>query len=107
MIEWAWRIEDATSILCGSDNDDDEWDVSFARLLGRTFEDMSLVGRLPEISVSLSDALYVVSFNTLDGEPAWTIFDNAAGHWIRIKEAQVVEEGETDETPSKSEGAAL
>lgn len=107
MIEWSWRIEDATSILCGSDNDDDEWSASFSRLLGSNLEDISLFGRLPELQISLSGEIYVASFNTLDGEPGWTIFDNAAERWIRVEKAAIMEESETEIPSSESKGAPL
>lgn len=104
MIQWAWRIEDKTSILCGSDNDEGERTANRARLVGRTVEEIALVGRLPELSVSLSGELYVASFNTLDG-PGWTIFDNRpVRRWIKFEQGRIVEEKETEDEAAHRRG---
>ena len=44
----------------------------------RKVEDASIYGRLPELSISLTDRLYVTSFMTAEGQPAWTIFSGSA-----------------------------
>lgn len=74
MIEWSWRIEDETSILCGSWSGDEGWQDVFLSLIGRRVEGISVFGRLPELSISLSGKRYVASFMTAEGQPAWTIF---------------------------------
>jgi hypothetical protein len=54
MIEWSWRIETETSMVCGSWNDEADWGSAFNALIGRTIEDVSLHGRLPELIIALS-----------------------------------------------------
>jgi len=76
MIEWSWRIEDESSILCGSWSDENDWLPVLARLEGQTVETVALFGRLPELSIKLSGQNHVVSFMTASGQPAWTVFDN-------------------------------
>jgi len=78
MIEWSWRIEDENSILCGSWSDEDIWEKTFPSLVGRTVTNVSLFGRLPELSIALSGGLNVVSFMTAEGQPMWTIFDRTS-----------------------------
>lgn len=75
MIEWSWRIEEGRSVACGSWGDEDLWPPTFARLLGRTVQDLSTFGRLPEVVLSLAGDLRVASFMTAEGDPAWTLFD--------------------------------
>jgi hypothetical protein len=75
MIEWSWRIEDGRSITCGSWSDEDLWLPTFARLVGRTVEDLATFGSLPELVVSLAGDLRVASFMTAEGDPAWTLSD--------------------------------
>ena len=75
MIEWSWRIEDGPSITCGSWSDEDLWSLTFARLIGSIVEDVSTIGRLPQVMVRLSGDLHVASFMTAEGDPAWTLFD--------------------------------
>ena len=61
MIEWSWRIEGKRRIWCGSWSDEDRWPRAFARLSGTTIVSISLIGRLPEIDLALSNGLHVVS----------------------------------------------
>ncbi len=75
MIEWSWRIEAESSILCGSWSAEELWAPSFARLLGQKVDDLTTFARLPEVMLSLSESLHVSSFMTSDGGPAWALFD--------------------------------
>lgn len=75
MIQWSWRIEDSSSILCGSWSEESLWAATFDRIRNKAVLDFSVFGRLPEIAVSLSDELYVTSFMTAEGDPAWALFE--------------------------------
>lgn len=75
MIEWSWRIEDSTSILCGSWSEEPLWETTFDLVRNKSLSELSIVGRLPEIVVALSDNLFVSSFMTAEGDPAWALFD--------------------------------
>jgi hypothetical protein len=75
MIQWSWRVEDANSILCGSWSEEPLWKPTFDLLRNKTVAELSVVGRLPEIVISLSESLYVLSFMTAEGDPQWTLFD--------------------------------
>jgi hypothetical protein len=80
MIEWSWRIEDSTSILCGSWSEEPLWQPTFDLLRNKAVLELSLVGRLPEIAVALSENLYVSSFMTAEGDPQWALFDRRAAN---------------------------
>lgn len=84
MIEWSWRIEDGRSIICGSWGDEDLWPPTFARLLGRTVQNLSVFGRLPEVVLSLAGDLHVTSFMTAEGDPAWTLFDRRSPRPVAV-----------------------
>lgn len=73
MIEWSWRIERPRSILCGSWSDERRWRAAFARMLNATVMDAGCFGKLPEISIGLSNKLRVASFMTADGQPSWAL----------------------------------
>jgi hypothetical protein len=96
MVQWSWRMEEGSQITCGSWSNEELWVPTFARFIGKKVIDISLVGRLPEIEIELSDELYLLSFMTADGEPAWTIFDRTAGdgqhRWLKVKDGRLVEE---------------
>lgn len=88
MIEGSWRIEDERSILCGSWSDEALWAETFSTLIGTHVTDIALAGRLPEIALSLSTGLRVLSFMTAEGLPAWALFDNTSPkkRWLSVGE---------------------
>lgn len=73
MIQWSWRIERHQSIYGGSWSSERRWPTMFAKLLGATVNSAALFGRIPEISIGLSNGLYVVSFMTAEGQPEWAL----------------------------------
>jgi hypothetical protein len=75
MIQWSWRIENTTSILCGSWSKEPLWEPTFDLLRNKAVVELSVVGRLPEIVVGLTEGLYVSSFMTAEGNPEWCLFD--------------------------------
>ena len=76
MIEWSWRIEVGTGIICGSWSDEELWPSAMSGLVGRHVIDVGVSGRLPEVLLTLSDEAYVLSFMTSDGDPAWALIDH-------------------------------
>jgi hypothetical protein len=92
MIEWSWRVERRRSIEVGSWSTDRRIDAGINRLIGPTVVAVNLVGRLPEITVALSDGRWVSSFMTAEGQPRWTIFLREGG-WITVHEGRVVHGG--------------
>lgn len=84
MVEWSWRIEAELSIVCGSWSDEALWEPSFARMLGRQVTNVSTFGRLPEIMLSLSGDMHVLSFTTVEGDPEWTLFDKRGSTIIAV-----------------------
>ncbi|WP_245268803.1 hypothetical protein [Mesorhizobium loti] len=103
MIEWSWRIESEDAILCGSWSDEEGWEKVFETLIGRKVEDASIYGRLPELSIALTDGLYVASFMTAEGQPAWTIFDGSGEQhksgYIAVRDGKVYEDLEMETAP--------
>ena len=79
IIEWSWRIENATSILCGSWSEESLWGPTFDLLRNKVVQELSVVGRLPEIAIVLAGDLYVSSFMTAEGDPQWALFDRRGG----------------------------
>ncbi len=73
MIEWSWRVEKPRSILAGSWSSERRWPSVFKRLIGCEVRQVDFLGTLPEISLSLSKGLRVVSFMTAEGQPAWAL----------------------------------
>jgi hypothetical protein len=87
MIEWSWRIEGRRSVLCGSWSDEKKWPRAFARLMRGTVTSAVLFGRIPEIELTLSSGVRVLSFMTADGDPQWTLFDRRGESvdWIHVR----------------------
>jgi hypothetical protein len=103
MIEWSWRIESEDAILCGSWSNEELWAEVFKSLIGRRVQDASIYGRLPELSIALAGGLYVASFMTAEGQPAWSIFDGFDDQHksgcIAVRDGKVCEDLETEIAP--------
>jgi hypothetical protein len=94
MIEWSWRIEGASDILCGSWSEEEMWEPAFQNMIGRTVEGLTTFGRLPEIAVALSGDMHLASFMTSEGQPEWALFDrrSAEVRTIHSRDGRVREE---------------
>ena len=77
MIEWSWRIEGKRRIWCGSSSDETRWPRAFAYLVGASVESVSLYGRLPEISMDMSNGLHILSMMTAVGDPEWGLIQRS------------------------------
>jgi hypothetical protein len=94
MVEWSWRIERRSVILCGSSSEELIWAPNFDRLIGAEVADVSTFGRLPELLISLTGELYVASFMTAEGHPAWALIDRSPERRraIHVRSGAIVEE---------------
>lgn len=73
MIEWNWRLETSRSIIVGSFDSERKIKTNIQDLKGRNILDISLVGRLPEIYISLSGNRWIHTFALDAGQPEWTL----------------------------------
>jgi hypothetical protein len=89
MIEWSWRVERRGSIAFGSFSSDARIDTGIASLAGPSVLGVAVVGRLPELSVALSDGRHLQSFMTAAGQPAWTVF-LPDGSWVHVERGRLV-----------------
>lgn len=78
-IEWSWRIEGKRRIWCGSFSDREQWPKALQCLKGSTVVSVSLYGRLPEISLDLSNGLHLLSMMTAEGDPEWSLTKRIGG----------------------------
>jgi hypothetical protein len=76
MIEWSWRVEKDQLIWFGSWSDEEIIENYIPKLNGCVLKNISTFGRLPEISISLSDNIWVNSYATSEGHPEWALFFN-------------------------------
>ena len=79
MIEWSWRIEGKRRVWCGSWSEEERWPGIFSKLEHAAVASVSLFGRLPEICLSLSNGLHVLSMMTAEGDPAWELTNHGVG----------------------------
>lgn len=100
MIQWSWRVERRRSIQFGSWSTDRKMNLGIPQLQDRYVEEISLVGRLPEISIRLSDSLWLHSFMIAEGQPEWTIF-LLDGTWLTVRHGRVIRESSDEPKPRK------
>ncbi len=90
MIEWSWRIEGKRLIWCGSWSDGQRWPRAFSRLVGNKVASVSLVGRIPEIDVGLSNGVHVVSAMTAEGDPEWGLINREANLAVGVQSGRLI-----------------
>jgi hypothetical protein len=94
MVEWSWRVESSRSVQFGSWSGNLKMDNGIRTLIGRSVEEISLVGRLPELYIHLSAGRWVHTFMTREGGPEWTLFLQDAS-WITLRNGRAVREHAT------------
>ena len=75
MIDADWRIENARSILCGSRSDCQLIDIKLASLQGLAVKGVNILGRLPEMTLMLTQDTYVVTFKSDEEGSQWALAD--------------------------------
>jgi hypothetical protein len=90
-VPWSWRIEDRTSILCGSWSDEHLWEPAFEMLRRAHISRCGLFGALPEVALTTDGGISFVSFSTTDGQPQWSMADrrNEPPRWFTVQEGQL------------------
>jgi hypothetical protein len=91
MIEWSWRVEKERSIAFGSWSGGRKMNLGIESLTGRKIEELTLVGRVPELYLKLSGGYWLQSFMTAEGMPEWSV-KVADGSWIYCEAGRIVRE---------------
>lgn len=100
-IEWSWRIEDATSIVCGSWSEEEFWEPAFDLIRNSSVTALSIYGRLPEIDLALAGGHHLLSFMTAEGQPEWSLSDRRTRPltWLTVRDGALFEsDGTTPRT---------
>jgi len=90
-VEWSWRIEDSSAILCGSWSEEELWEPNFERLRGTRVVGCELFGSLPEVALATTGGIRFLSFSTTDGQPQWHLVDRRSGaaRWFTVRNGQL------------------
>lgn len=90
-VEWSWRIEDSTTILCGSWSEEDRWESSLSLLRDARVARCELFGLLPEVALTTETGVRFLSFSTTDGQPQWYLVDRRgyAPRWFTVREGRL------------------
>tara|TARA_R110002167_G_scaffold155570_3_gene350071 strand:+ start:605 stop:1051 length:447 start_codon:yes stop_codon:yes gene_type:complete len=90
-VEWSWRIEDRTSIICGSWSEDERWEPALDLLRNAQIARCDLFGALPEVVISTEAGIRFLSFSTTDGQPQWHLIDrrNGPALWFTVRKGFV------------------
>lgn len=86
-LDCGWRIEGKRSILCGSSTDEPRLERVLAYLTKATITEATLFGRLPEIDLTLSSGIHVISLTTHQSDPGWTLYDHLGDEirWMHVQ----------------------
>ncbi len=107
-IEWNWRFERPRSIAGGAWSDQQRWPGLFRKVLGETVVDLQSIGMLPELELSLSNGMRVVSFMNDEGQPQWHLISRTdpLGSW-HVERGRIVRASAIDFASHRSEAAQL
>ncbi len=89
MLEWSWRVESRRAVRFGSWSGDRKVSNGLASLTGRSIIELGVEGRLPELNVALTGGVWLHSFMTAEGQPAWTVF-LPDGSWLCVERGVLV-----------------
>lgn len=90
-VEWSWRVEDSTAILCGSWSEEDRWEPSLSMLRDARIDRCELFGVLPEVALTTESGVRFLSFSTTDGQPQWHLVDRRGGapRWFTVRDGNL------------------
>lgn len=90
-VEWSWRIEDDSGIVCGSWSEDEMWEPALSRLRDGRVSGVQLFGKLPEVELSTDEGVRFLTFSTTDGQPQWHLVDREPDppHWFSVRGGQL------------------
>ena len=90
MLDCSWRIERPRSILVGSFDSYRRIEGQLKRLEGSHVSEVAVYGVLPEITVSLDSKVRILSFETYESQPAWSL-RLPDGRWIGSRNGRIVQ----------------
>lgn len=90
-IEWSWRIEDQTSIRCGSWSEEVLWEPALDTLRAAQIARCELFGFLYEVAITTEGGVRFLSFSTTDGQPQWHFVDRRDGPapWFTVRDGML------------------
>ncbi|MBN1625817.1 MAG: hypothetical protein JW944_04770 [Deltaproteobacteria bacterium] len=91
MLDCSWRIESKKSIAIGSSASYDRIERQLDKLVGHSVTDVALFTALPEIVISFDSDVKVLSFETSDKQPSWSLC-LPDGQWICSHSGKLIKE---------------
>ena len=104
-IEWDWRIEEGSKVVCGSSNSRPTIKREVEALCGETIEELSIHGEVPELLIHFSGGKRLISAAMLAGYPRWSI-RLSSETWMACDEG-VIHVGDGEETGITPEEKAV
>ena len=90
MLEWDWRIESMTKIICGSSNSGPKIEKTIPLLLNLEIIEIKIDGRLPELTMQFDNGYILRSMAMVSGDPQWNIrlLDNT---WLSCVNGELIQ----------------
>jgi hypothetical protein len=84
ILEWDWRFETESGIVCGSSSSNPAIADGLAELEGRSVVAVRVEGRLPELVAELDGGLWIRSCACVEGDPQWSL-RLPGGSWLHCE----------------------
>lgn len=106
-VEWDWRVERGATVLYGSSSSGPQIERGICGLQGSTVEGISVVGAVPELTVSFSGDYCLRSMLMTAGDPRWSV-KVQDGRWIYARGGELlVGAGEPDVSEAETQAFAV
>lgn len=89
MVEFGWRMERRSSIELSFDSSPRRIQNAVRKLRGKRLASISLLGRIAEVSLELTEGLWIQTFGYIGTKPDWCIF-LPDGSWLSVKRGRLV-----------------
>ena len=84
-----WRVEAQRSVLFGSSSGTRKIEAGISALTHHKILELAVVGRLPELSIHLSDEKWICSFACEKGQPDWAVH-LSDDSWLAVRRGRLV-----------------
>lgn len=104
MVGWSWRVEGPWAVMFGATSTRRQVSEGLTGIEGKTLAGIRLDGKLPELTLELSNGMQLRSFMSADGDPEWLVMlADGSALFVENRELRHSAEGEPTEPDISAE----
>lgn len=104
MVGWSWRVEGPRAVVFGATSTRRQVSEGLATIEGKTLSAITVDGKLPELTLDLSNGMRMRSFMSADGDPEWLVMlADGCALFVENRELRYAAQGEPTEPDISAE----